>query len=95
MSNPVEDLIDEVGCFNRFDRDVAYLTKLHLPPCDCLSCVAERHYAAVTEERDNYKNVLKRIATHEFRADRRRRGMVDVEEVEVLIRTARNALEVE
>jgi hypothetical protein len=35
---------------------------------------------------------LRRIAEHEYRADRRHRGMVDVTEVEGLIRTARTAL---
>jgi len=35
---------------------------------------------------------LEQIAEHEYRADRRHRGMVDVEEVETLRRIARAAL---
>ena len=37
-------------------------------------------------------DALQRIANHEFRADRRRRGMVDASEVEDLRRIARNAV---
>ena len=44
-------------------------------------------------ERDRLKEALKRIAAHEFRADRRKRNMIDVEEVAVLKRCAINALE--
>ncbi len=36
--------------------------------------------------------VLERIATHESRADRRRKGMVDASELADLQRMARNAL---
>jgi hypothetical protein len=38
------------------------------------------------------RKALDRIAEHEVRADRRHKGMVDVEEVETLKRIARRAL---
>jgi hypothetical protein len=48
MSNPVDDLLDEVGCFNLFDRSVMQLrSERPLPPCVCVSCLAERHYTEI------------------------------------------------
>lgn len=38
------------------------------------------------------REALRRIAEHEHRADRRHRGMVDVDNLETLKRIARNAL---
>lgn len=58
-------------------------------------CEVRRHNASAAADArliaaaPEMLGALKRIADHEYRADRRHRGMVDVEEVETLRRIAR------